>query len=94
MRPAVRIIFAPLANRRRNEMRVGEADKANRTIRIDPRVANVAKTLYHELTHVRHPDWGEERVEAEEELRWGRLSWKQKARLYQLLGSARIEGEE
>ena len=93
-RPALRIIFAPLARRRRNEMRVGQADKPNRTIWIDPRVANVGKTLYHELTHVRHPDWGEERVEAEEDLRWGRMTWKEKARLYQMLGQAVLEGEE
>lgn len=92
-RPAIRVYFAPLA-RRRKEMWVGETDKPNRTIKIDPRIPNVGKTFFHELLHVQHPDWGEERVEAEEELRWSRMTWKQKARLYQMLGSAKLEGEE
>ena len=93
LRPAIRIFFAPLANRRKPEMWVGETDKQARTIRLDPRVPHLGKTLLHEMLHVQHPDWGEDRVEAEEELRWSRMNWRDKARLYQLLGSAKLEGE-
>ncbi len=99
MRPAVRIIFAPLALRGRNATRFAKCERTHgdacgRTIRLDPRLAEVAKTLYHELLHVQHPDWAEDRVAAHEELNWNRMTWKRKARLYQMLGGARLEGEE
>lgn len=98
MRPAVRIIFAPLALRGRHAARFKtcerfHGDALGRTIRLDPRLAEVAKTLYHELLHVRHPDWTEDKVSAYEELHWNRMTWKQKAQLYRMLGSARLEGE-
>jgi len=101
MRPAVRIVFAPIA--RRNRSRAEAADetsvaglsyKRERTIKLDPRMDNLGRTLYHELLHVRHPDWTEERIGAEEELRWNRMTWKSKARLYQMLGTAHVEGED
>jgi hypothetical protein len=72
----------------------GLADKPMRTVWIDPRMPLPAKTLLHELTHVRHPDWPEDRVAAYEEMRWNRMSWREKAHLYKLLGSAIIEGEK
>jgi hypothetical protein len=98
IRPAVRIVFAPIAFRGRKkkdpaEHIHGEADKANRTIRIDPRLPEIGSTLLHELTHVRHPDWSEEKVTAYEHIRWSKMGWRQKARLLQLLGSAKLEGE-
>lgn len=93
MRPAVRIIFAPVALRHHDRVRPTQGEARGRTIWLDPRLADVGKTLLHELLHVRHPSWPEEKVRAEEELRWGRMTWKQKARLYQMLGSARLEGE-
>lgn len=101
-RPAVRIVFAPIVFRGRKQrqnfekcMRLhGLADKAKRTILLDPRLSDVAMTLYHELTHIRHPSWTEDQVEAHEQMRWLRMSWREKARLYQMLGSARLEGEE
>lgn len=100
-RPAVRIVFAPLARRNRSKQEAAEgtqigglAHKAERTIKLDPRLDQVGRTLLHELLHVRHPKWEEAKVAAEEELRWTRMGWREKARLYQMLGSARLEGEE
>ena len=96
LKPAVRIVLAPLAFRDPGEpaLLVGEADKGARTVYIDPRCADPAKTLFHELTHVRHPGWSEAKVEAWENERWGRMSWMQKARYLQLFGSAIIKGRE
>ncbi len=99
MRPAVRIIFAPLALRGRKGnagalCAVVHGQAQGRTIWIDPRLGELGRTLYHELTHVRHPSWTEDQVIAHEELRWNRMTWKAKARLYQMLGSAKLEGEE
>jgi hypothetical protein len=45
------------------------------------------------MIHLRHPDWSEEAVVSETRLRWGKMSWKEKARLLRLLGSAHLEGE-
>jgi hypothetical protein len=50
-------------------------------------------TLVHELTHVRHPDWTEQQVRDHTARRMKKMSWKEKARTLQLLGSAIIEGE-
>jgi hypothetical protein len=94
MRPALRIIFAPLALRRPcDPVRPTQGEARGRTIKLDPRLADVGKTLYHEWLHVRHPSWPESRIRAAEELGWQRMTWKQKAKLYQMLGSAKLEGE-
>jgi hypothetical protein len=98
-KPAVRIIFAPLARRgARKGHALYEAhlqgQAQGRTVWLDPRMPNVAKVLLHELIHVRHPSWPEDRVAAAEEYRWQHMGWKQKAKLYQMLGSARLEGDE
>ncbi len=104
LRPAVRIIFAPIALRNRSgkargghtpldPIVHGETVRGFRTIHLDPRLSEVGKTLLHELTHVRHPDWSEEQVTAYEEIRWSRMGWREKAHLYQLLGRARLEGD-
>jgi hypothetical protein len=96
MKPALRIIFAPLAARYRDydhHVRPTQGTAAGRTIRLDPRMADVGKTLFHEWLHVQHPSWSEERVRAEEERQWLRMTWKRKAALYKMLGSALIEGE-
>lgn len=98
MRPAIRIIFAPIARRARGRncdpVRVTQGEARGRTVWLDPRLADVAKTYLHEKIHVRHPSWPEDRVRAEEELRWGRMTWKEKARLYREIGRGIIEGEE
>lgn len=98
MRPAVRIILAPIARRGPQKRDDGfdapkQGETSGRTIWIDPRLPHVAKTLLHELIHVQHPGWCEERVSATEEYRWTHMSWRKKAELYRLLGSAEIEGE-
>ena len=97
MKPAVRIYFAPLLHRvkhirDRGAMIVGES--AQRTIWIDPRDKSIGRTLLHELIHRNHPSWTEQRVIYEERKRWAKMTWKAKARLLQLFGSAKIEGEE
>jgi len=97
VRPAVRIIFAPIMSRSKKERDRGlfvHGTAQNRTITIDPRSSEIGKTLLHELLHIRHPDWSEEAIVSETRLRWGKMSWKEKARLLRLLGSARLEGED
>ena len=97
MRPAVRIIFAPIMSRTKGDRDRGlfvHGTTQNRTITIDPRSSEIGKTLLHEMIHLRHPDWSEEAVVSETRLRWGKMSWKEKARLLRLLGSAHLEGEE
>jgi hypothetical protein len=97
VRPAVRIIFAPIMSRSRKDRERGlfvHGTAQNRTITIDPRSSEIGKTLLHEMLHVRHPDWSEEAIVSETRLRWGKMSWKEKARLLRLLGSARLEGED
>ena len=94
IKPAIRIIFAPLHMRWRSETVKTHGSMSGRTIRLDPRSLNVARVLLHELVHAQHPGWTERRVERSESSRWLKMSWKQKARLYQLLASARIEGEK
>ena len=97
MRPAVRIIFAPIMSRTKADRDRGvfvHGTAHNRTITIDPRSSEIGKTLLHEMIHIRHPDWSEEAVVSETRLRWGKMSWKEKARLLRLLGTARLEGGE
>ena len=96
-RPAVRIILAPLGRKRGSphEPSFGaplQGETSGRTIWIDPRVPLPAKVLLHELIHVRHPGWPEDRVLAAEEVRWSRMTWREKAELYKLLGTAEIQG--
>jgi hypothetical protein len=100
IRPAVKIVFAPLARRGRQanaserQLRFLHGEAQTRTIWLDPRLSEVGKTMLHELLHIQHPGWEEERVRAEEELRWAKMSWKQKANLYRMLGTAVLEGDE
>jgi hypothetical protein len=98
MRPAVRVVFAPIA--RRGRPRGDEAldaptqgDSCGRTIRLDPRLPNVGRTLLHELLHVWHPGWTEDQVMAAEEYKWTHMTWRKKAALYRMLGNAKLEGE-
>lgn len=99
MRPAVRIIFAPLFKREKKLREAGGylhgyTMQPGRTIYLDPRSSSLLETLVHELVHVSHPSWSEAAVQEETERRMKRMTWKTKARLYQLLGSAKLEGEE
>ena len=92
MRPAVRIIFAPIMSRSKKDRERGlfvHGTAQNRTITIDPRSSEIGKTLLHEMLHIRHPDWSEEAIVSVTRLRWGKMSWQEKARLLRLRGSAR-----
>jgi hypothetical protein len=98
VRPAVRIVFAPILERDRAARQAGlyvhgYTVQPGRTIVIDPRGSTVLETLVHELVHVEHPSWSEASVQEETERRMKRMTWKQKAKLYQLLGTAKLEGE-
>lgn len=97
MRPAVKIIFAPLFLRNKKVREGGgyvHGEAKNRTIWLDPRSSEIGKTLLHELIHVRHPSWSEAAVITETHKRWMKMSWKEKARLLKLLGAAMLEGED
>lgn len=96
MRPAIRIVFAPLflrdkVVRERGAFLHGNAQ--GRTIWLDPRSSYLLDTMVHEMTHVAHPSWSETDVEAHTKKRMKKMSWKEKANLLKLLGSAIIEGE-
>lgn len=83
----VRLYFSPI---RYTHQAVGMQLK--RTIRVDPRYCgNLARVILHELIHLHHQRWSETRVRREESRRWRRLTWQDKARLFQMLGKARIE---
>lgn len=97
MRPAIKIVFAPLFKRRelvggKKVWVHGTAEK--RTIRIDPRGSQLLDTLIHEMCHVNHPGWSEKAVRQHTAGRLLRMNWKEKARLLRLLGAAEIEGEK
>lgn len=96
MRPAIRIIFAPLFLRDKKVKKAGgflHGTAEGRTIKIDPRSSMILDTLFHEMTHVNHPSWSEQEVRAYTKKRLGKMSWKEKAMLLKLLGHAELEGE-
>ena len=61
---------------------------------LDPRSSELLPTFVHELTHIDHPSWSEDEVEAHTQKRLKKMSWKAKARMLKLLGGAILEGEE
>ena len=96
MRPAVKIVFAPLFYRNKKEREEGKVthgEALRRTVKLDPRSSDIGKTLLHELLHVRNPSWSEQAVVTETNRKWKKMSWKEKARMLRLLGSATLEGE-
>lgn len=97
MKPAIRIVFAPLFLREKKLRERGHFlhGTANyRTIKLDPRGSTILETLIHEMTHIDKPSWSETKVKAHTRRQMAKLTWKQKANLLKLLGSAKIEGEE
>lgn len=96
-KPAIRIIFAPLFLRDKKEREAGNyvhGEALGRTVKIDPRSSSILETLFHEITHVNHPDWSETAVREYTRKRVRKMSWKERANLLKLLGGAIIEGEE
>ena len=96
MRPAIRIIFAPLFLRDKVVREAGgyvHGTALGRTIHLDPRSSLILDTLVHEMTHCSHPSWTEVEVKVHTKKRMSKMGWKEKARLLRLLGSAMIEGE-
>ena len=97
MRPAIRIIFAPLFSKSKRISEAGgyiHGEAEGRTIWLDPRSSQLLDTLVHEITHVNHPDWSEEMVRSYTKLRMKKMGWKEKAHFLRLLGSAKIKGED
>ena len=102
MKPAVRIEFKALGNFANNDEVVAGcvigpegSNRPGRHILLDPRTdRHMGRIVLHELLHVWHPSWPETRVRRETAKRWKRMTWKEKARVYQLLGSAKIQGED
>ena len=96
LNPAIRIIFAPLSRHKSpQESNVQGLNWGGRTrtIYIDPRFGNAARTLLHEFLHTQHRDWSESKVWAEERRQWKKMTWQEKAKLYRLLGKGKIKGE-
>ncbi len=96
MRPAIKIIFAPLNNRSKEHREKGmvvEGEALGRTIWLDPRSSDIGITLLHEMIHIQKPSYTEKEVVQETKKRWTKMSWKEKARLLKLLGHAELEGE-
>jgi len=81
-RPAVRIIFSPFA-----------LGVSGRTVRLDPRTPNVAKRLLRALIHIEHPAWSKGAIRTTASARWAVMTLREKAELYRMLGSAKLEGE-
>lgn len=98
MRPAIRIIFAPLFRRDKAVREAGlylHGKARGRTIWLDPRGGDdLIDTIVHEIAHANHPQWPERVVQAYTKKRLKKMSWKEKARYLKLLGSAILEGEE
>jgi len=81
-RPAVRIVFAP---------RVPAI--SGRTVRLDPRAQDVAEVLCRALLRMRHPAWSARAIRTTAKHLWLRKTWREKAEVYRMLGSAKLEGE-
>lgn len=97
MRPALRIKFAPLFKREKAVREAGQflhGTARGRTIELDPRGSDILRTMVHEMTHIDHPSWTEKQVLDYTEVRLRKMSWKKKASILKLLGSAIIEGED
>lgn len=92
--PRARIFFSPILRKHGLVGSLNWNDDTIRTIRIDPTARSIGRVLLHEYIHIEHPDWSEKKVLDEEGRRWGRMSWKDKARLYKRLSRARLEIEE
>lgn len=93
-KPAVRIIFAPLAGRLGLGAGLGRGKAEGRVVYVDPRKPWPAHTLLHELLHVRHPSWSETRIRRATAARWKRMGWRERAALLQMFGSARLGDDE
>ena len=56
---------------------------------LDPRVRTpIARTLLHELIHVRRPMWSESQTFREERRLWYLATWQEIGSLYKMLGKA------
>lgn len=98
MKPAIRIIFAPIFKRDKAIREAGaflHGMARGRTITLDPRAAEtLLDTMVHEIAHCNHPDWSEQAIRDHTKRRLSKMSWKEKAHMLKMLGNAIIEGEE
>jgi len=92
-RPAIRLVFAPLQREAAPDEFVGGTAQ-RRTIRIDPRTPqHMGRVVLHELIHIEQPSKSEWWVRRETWRRWRRMTWREKAELYRLLGHAKLVDE-
>jgi hypothetical protein len=103
MKPAIRIVFAPLFKRPKSFQKGekheklflhGEATVPGRTVKIDPRGSALLETLVHEVAHINNPSWTEKMVQDYTKIRLKKMGWKEKANWLKMFGNAIIEGEE
>jgi len=79
------LLFAPLGQQG------AHATAVQGLIQVDPRSTTpLARLLLHELFHVVRPMWSETRVRQWESKLWRSATWKEKAKLYKLLGKGRL----
>jgi hypothetical protein len=85
-----RLLLAPLGR----EQAIGTAQQG--LIVLDPRSRTpLARTLLHELIHLKRPLWSEPRVLREESRLWQASTWQEKGELFIRLGKAKVwQGEE
>lgn len=85
-----KLLLAPLGR----EQAVGTAQQG--LIVLDPRSRTpLARTLLHELIHLKRPLWSEPRVLREESRLWRESTWQEKGELFIRLGKAKVwRGEE
>jgi len=98
MRPAIKIIFAPLFKREKKLREAGlnlhgKVLTPGRTMWLDPRSTYIVDTFVHEKYHIDHPSWTEEQVIEATKKKMARMTWKEHARILKLLGTATLEGE-
>lgn len=81
------LLFAPLGKENGGSLGVSQQG----LVVLDPRERSpLARTLLHELIHVKRPMWSETRTRQEESRLWGQATWKEKGELYRLLGKAKV----
>ena len=80
----VKLWLAPLGRHIAKGMAKG------RTVWIDPSGTWPAHTLLHELLHIAYPKRTEALFRRETTRPWGRLGWKERAKLLMRFGTARI----
>lgn len=82
-----RLLFAPLGKENGGSLGVSQQG----LVVLDPRSRSpLARTLLHELIHIKRPMWSETRTLQEDNRLWHLATWQEKGLLYAMLGKAKI----